>query len=226
MIPLAKYGIREMLAATVAFGALAVVAALTFPPAAVLPAAAWACVMLFFRDPPRRPAEPDALLSPADGKVVEVSPVAADSMLGVEGVRIGIFMGLLDVHVNRSPLAGTVERITHSPGGYLDARCGAAAERNESTAILLRCRWAGRSYPLLVRQIAGLVARRIVTDLRVGQQLAAAERIGMVKFGSRVELWAPTELAGELAVSVGQKVRAGRSVLARLPAGDRQEAAQ
>ena len=101
----------------------------------------------------------------------------------------------------------------------------AAAERNESTAILLRCRWAGRSYPLLVRQIAGLVARRIVTDLRVGQQIAAAERIGMVKFGSRVELWAPTELAGELTVSVGQKVRAGRSVLARPPAGDRQEAA-
>lgn len=208
-----------MVTATVVFGALAVVGVLTFPPAALLPAAAWACVMLFFRDPPRRPAEPDALLAPADGKVVDVSPVGADSMLGAEGVRIGIFMGLLDVHVNRSPLAGTVERITRRPGSHLDARSGEAAERNASATILLRCRWAGRSYPLLVRQIAGLVARRIVTDLRVGQQLAAAERIGMVKFGSRVELWVPVELAGELAVSVGQKVRAGRSVLARPPAG-------
>ena len=217
MIPLAKYGLREIVFATIVFGTLAAAGVLTFAPAAVLPAAAWLGVLAFFRDPPRCSDAQGALLAPADGKVTDITPVAADSALGTAGVRIGIFMSIFDVHVNRSPFAATVERITHHDGGFIDARDPEAADKNESATILLRCQWRGREYPLLVRQVAGLIARRIVTDLRVGQEVSAGERIGMIKFGSRVELWVPDALAGELAVTAGQKVRAGRSAMARLP---------
>ncbi len=230
MIPLTKYGAWEMVVATVVFGTLTVVGVLTFAPAAALPAAAWLYVMWFFRDPPRHCRAEDVMVSPADGKVADITPVGADSPLGAEGVRIGIFMNIFSVHVNRSPVAATVEQVTHHEGGFVDARRPDASERNESTSIRLRCRWAGQNHKLLVRQVAGLIARRIVTDLRQGQELATGQRMGMIKFGSRVELWVPAALGGEVAVAVGQKVRAGVSPLVRLPrpgqaGADRQETA-
>jgi len=216
-IPLTKHGWREMLAATVVFGVLTAAAVMTFWPAAVLPAAAWLFVMAFFRDPPRRADEPDAFLAPADGKVVDVVPVGPESPLGAEGVRVGIFMGLFDVHVNRSPCQGAVSEITRHAGGFVDARRPAASETNESATILLAHSRGGRTFKVAVRQIAGIIARRIVTDLRVGQQVSTGQRIGMVKFGSRAELILPRELVGEVAARVGQTVRAGRTVLVRPP---------
>ena len=216
-IPLTRYGLREILIATGTFGVLTAAGVMTFWPAAILPAAAWAYVLLFFRDPDRRAAEPDSFLSPADGKVVDISPVGPESALEAAGLRIGIFMGLLDVHVNRSPCSGRVAQIARHDGGYVDARRPGASETNESATVLLAHSRAGRTFTVAVRQIAGLIARRIVTDLRLGQELAAGQRIGMVKFGSRVELILPEALVGEVAVKVGQTVRAGRSVLVRPP---------
>jgi len=214
-IPLTQYGRREIAIASVVCGAAVVLAVGVFPPGAAVPLAVWLCVLMFFRDPPRRPQQ-EAFLSPADGKVVEVAPLSEHELVG-EGVRIGVFMSLLDVHVNRSPCAGEVARIDHHDGGYVDARRPEASERNESATIVLNhARW-GQTFPVVVRQVAGLVARRIVTDLSIGQRLAPGQRIGMVKFGSRVELMLPDELVGEVLVRVGQKVRAGRTVLVRPP---------
>ncbi|MDY7010055.1 MAG: phosphatidylserine decarboxylase [Planctomycetota bacterium] len=187
-----------------------------FWPVAVLPALVWVYVLCFFRDPQRRPAEENAFISPADGKVVDITPVGAESPLGTDGVRIGIFMSIFDVHVNRSPCAAAVVKIEHRPGGYADARKPEAAERNESSTICLSATGGdGRAFPVVVRQIAGLIARRIVTDLCVGQKVITAQQIGMVKFGSRVETMIPHNMIGEIAVQIGQTVRAGRTVLAR-----------
>jgi phosphatidylserine decarboxylase len=185
-----------------------------FVPAVVLPLAAWFWVMWFFRDPVRAvPSEPGVLLSPADGQVRDITPVGADSELGRGGVKIGIFMSVFDVHVNRSPAEARVESVVYRPGVFLDARDPAASERNESATLRLMCRQGQASYPVVVRQVAGVIARRIVTDVAIGQELAAGQRIGMIKFGSRVELIVPSELAGEIRVVRGQKVRAGETVL-------------
>jgi len=217
-IPLTRYGLYEMIAATAICGALAAAGAVFVTPwLAAAPAALWLAVMAFFRDPPRRPDEPDAFLAPADGKVTDITPVGADGPLGADGVRIGVFMSVLDVHVNRCPFAAEVVDVAHHGGGHTDARRPEASERNESATILLTCRRGRDAYRVVVRQVAGLIARRIVTDLVPRQRLAAGERIGMVKFGSRVELMVPAGAVGQVAVSVGQTVRAGRTVLIRPP---------
>ena len=217
-IPLTKYGWRELLLMTAVCAVLAAASAVVFWPAAVLPVAAWLFVVQFFRDPERRPAEEGALLSPADGTVADITPVGADGPLGRPGTRVGIFMSVVSVHVNRSPCACTVRKVEHHDGGFVDARRPEASEVNESATIWLEL--PGREAPrtIVLRQIAGLIARRIVTDLRPGQALSAGERIGMIKFGSRCELLVPQELVGEVAVRLGQRVYGGRTVLVRPPA--------
>jgi phosphatidylserine decarboxylase len=207
-----------MVLATVVCGPAAALAAWLFWPAAVVPAALWLWVLWFFRDPQRRaPAEAGVLLSPADGRVTDITPVGPESPLGRQGAKIGIFMSIFDVHVNRSPVAGRVEEITYHRGGFMDARNPQAWQENESASIRIACPRGGQVHPVIVRQVAGVIARRIVTDLAVGQELASGQRIGMIKFGSRVELMAPRELVGEVRVKVGQTVRAGLSVLVAQP---------
>ena len=218
---LTPYGMREVaitaavetaLFALVIWGAIAVCKYILV--LLVLPLALWACVLWFFRDPERHPPQGAGLLvSPADGRVSDITPVGQQSALGREGVRIGIFMSVFDVHVNRAPCDGRIEKIERRKGAFLDARATDAPERNESATIHMTCRYEGRELPLVVRQVAGLIARRIVTDLTEGQDVRCGQRIGMIKFGSRLELWAPRELAGEVRVTVGRKVRAGETVL-------------
>ncbi|MCJ7543052.1 MAG: phosphatidylserine decarboxylase [Phycisphaerae bacterium] len=209
-----KYGRREIALATVLAGAVAAAMGWLFAPAVVVPVAAWLAVLWFFRDPNRTaPAEDNVFVSPADGRVSDVTQVGSDSDLGRPGVRIGVFMSVFDVHVNRSPCAGRVESVTYCPGRFLDARDPAAGDQNESATIRLLCQRDGATHPVIVRQVAGLIARRIVTDVKIGQDLATGQRLGMIKFGSRVELIAPVELAGEVRVGPGQKVRAGQTVL-------------
>lgn len=214
VLKLTRYGLREVVIATVlAAGACAVLVWLFWPGAfAVVPL--WALVLWFFRDPARGiPAGEGLFVSPADGRVADITTVGPDSALGCDGVQVGIFMNIFDVHVNRSPADGRVERIEHRCGRFLDARNQQASTQNESTTIRLNHTHDGKDYPIVVRQIAGLVARRIVTDIKEGQRLSRGERIGMIKFGSRLELLVPRELVGELCVSQGQRVRAGESVL-------------
>ena len=222
---LTKYGLREVVVATVLGGALvaasaylaAAVSGWFWAPAGVV-AMVWLWVIAFFRDPRREvPQRPGIFVSPADGRVADITRIDSDSPLGRDGVRIGIFMSIFNVHVNRSPADGVVESVEHRDGVFLDARDPAASERNESTTIQMRVTEGEDEFPVVVRQIAGLIARRIVTDLREGRNLRRGQRIGMVKFGSRLELLAPAELTGRVCVEIGEKVRAGETVLIEPP---------
>jgi phosphatidylserine decarboxylase len=165
----------------------------------------------FFRDPERSiPNEPGLIVSPADGKVILVDEVREDNFLGRPARRVGIFMNLFDVHVNRAPVAGTVAASTHRPGRFLAAFHRLADQDNEQQATLLE---AEDDQRVLVVQIAGLLARRIIPYVGPGQKLARGERLGMICFGSRVDLYLPLE--DELLVKVGDRVQAGSSILAR-----------
>lgn len=225
MIPIAHHGRKEVLLATlvalvccalIGWGACALSG--WFALLLVVPLPVWAWVVWFFRDPERTPAAdagPDAILCPADGRVADITPLGTDSPLGAAGVKIGIFMNVLDVHVNRMPCDATIDEVRHVPGTFLDARDPAATERNESATLTLTHTRDGVTHRVIVRQIAGLLARRIVTAVAPGDRLRRGERFGMIKFGSRVEVFLPGPLAGRVCVSVGTKVRAGCDVLAR-----------
>jgi phosphatidylserine decarboxylase len=165
----------------------------------------------FFRDP-ERPilGEPGLIVSPADGKVVLLDEVREERFLGRLARRVGIFMNVFDVHVNRSPVAGTVAVSSHRPGRFRAAFRRAADQVNEQQATLLQTEDGHR---VLVVQIAGILARRIIPYVSPGQRLARGERLGMICFGSRVDLYLPPE--AELLVKVGDRVQAGSSVLAR-----------
>jgi len=212
---------RERIGATVLLVPLMVGAALLMGPWFAVPivaafAAVWLWVLWFFRDPRREiPKAPGLFVSPADGVVTDITPLGDDSELGCEGVRIGVFMSIFDVHVNRAPCDGVVARMASNVGAYLDVRRKDAWRLNESHLVLLDHTADGVTYPVGVRQVAGLVARRIVCRVRAGDRLARGQRFGLIKFGSRLELLLPSALGAEPVVRVGQRVRAGSSVLAQ-----------
>lgn len=211
-IPLARYGLGTLAASTVLAAAGAAVSLVVLPWLAAFFGLAWVGLLLFFRDPERRAAaSPEALLSPADGVVRDVGRVAPPAFLKGGAVRVGIFMSLLDVHVNRSPAAGEVRWVSHHPGSFHDARTRAALTHNEHNLLGLELPDGRR---ILVNQIAGCVARRIVCDVSSGDVLQRGQRFGMVKFGSRVELYLPAADQYEVIVGPGDRVRAGVSVLA------------
>ncbi len=165
----------------------------------------------FFRDPERDiPGEPGVIISPADGLVVQVDEVQESEFLQGPARRVGIFMNVFDVHVNRSPVAGVVTSMRHRAGEYKAASRQDAASRNEQQALVLESDGGRR---ILVVQIAGLLARRIIPFVKPGQQLARGERLGMICFGSRVDLYLPAE--AEILVKVGDRVKAGSSMVAR-----------
>lgn len=181
---------------------------------AAVAAVVWIWVISFFRDPDRKtPQEAGLFVSPADGMVTDITPLGSESPLGRPGTQVGIFMSIFNVHVNRSPCDGRVEKIEHRNGVFLDVRRDEAWSANESATIHLSYGHGQGELPVVFRQIAGLLARRIVTDLRIDQEISRGQRIGMIKFGSRLELMVPAELVGEVRVAVGQKVFAGLTVL-------------
>lgn len=194
---------------------LALVASLIWPgPATLIPAGLlttlFALLLYFFRDPERTsPAGEGVFLAPADGRVVEVKQVHEPRFLQGEGLKIGIFMSLLDVHVNRVPVEGQVVLVEHVPGQFLQAFRPEASEVNEHNLVGLESRH-GR---VLVKQVAGIMARRVVCWVRPGQKVQAGDRLGVVKFGSRVDLYLPPGAAS--AVRVGDRARAGVTVIAR-----------
>ncbi|MGQ0551748.1 MAG: phosphatidylserine decarboxylase [Planctomycetota bacterium] len=167
----------------------------------------------FFRDPERQ-AEggEEQLVSPADGLVADIVTVT-DSALGVPCTRIGIFLSVFDVHVNRTPCTGVVASVQQRPGGFLDARDPRASEQNRAATIVLT-RPDGRS--VAVRQITGLIARRIICPVRPGEALTRGQRYGMIRFGSRTELIVPTAELAQLLVRVGDRAQGGRTLLAEL----------
>ena len=214
--PLTRYATREWGLGTVLLGGAAVLAAYAWPWATVVPVALWVFLLNFFRDPER--AAPDGegkLLSPADGRVADIEDVREDDFLACEATRVGIFMSVFDVHVNRAPASGKVAFREHRPGKFHNAMGPAAARENECLLLGIERSDGTR---LLVKQIAGLIARRIVCEPAVGDDLRRGERFGMIKFGSRLEVYVPRTTGLELAVAVGDRVRAGSSVLGELHA--------
>lgn len=166
-------------------------------------------IFFFFRDPERKlPASPSAVVSPADGRVLEVGE---ETLEGRPGSRISIFLSVFNVHVNRSPVAGRIESAEYRPGKFFAAMKARASAENERNVIRLD---SGRG-PVVVEQIAGWVARRVLLWKPVGARLARGERLGMIRFGSRVELWLPRE--ARVTVKPGDNVRGGADVVAEWP---------
>ncbi len=175
------------------------------------PVAAW--VPAFFRDPPRPgPRGLDLVIAPADGRVVAVVPEAEPTYLGGPATRVSVFMNVFNVHVNRYPVGGPIEHREYRPGRFVNAALDKASEQNERASVGIR----GPRGPVLVRQIAGLIARRIVTDGAVGTTARQGERLGLIRFGSRVDTFIPP--GSRVRVRVGDHTRAGVTILAEFGA--------
>ena len=185
-------------------------AALGWRKTAAVPVGIAAFMAFFFRDPERvAPSDPGAVLAPADGRVTEVGEPITDPFVGAARV-VSIFLSPLDVHVNRAAIGGLVVSVDHRPGGFVPAYRPDAALRNEQTSIALE----GDRGRVVMRQIAGVLARRIVCRVRPGDKLVAGERFGMIKFGSRMDVVMPA--AARVRVRPGERTRAGETVLAVL----------
>ncbi len=205
-----------MAAATVVLGGAAwLLVGLGWWPGAVPLVLVWVWAISFFRDPRRIPRlAPGELCAPADGRVTEIARLDHDDRVGGPAVRVGIFLSIFNVHINRSPCAGTVHSVEHRPGKFLDARDPNSGRLNESNTLVIDPHEPIRG-PVVVRQVAGKVARRIVCHPVEGSELSAGGRFGMIKFGSRTELIVPDDGAVEITVRIGSRVRAGLTVVAR-----------
>lgn len=168
-------------------------------------------VFYFFRNPDRKiPMEPGVVVSPADGRVVVVKD---EEHAGRPGKRVSIFLAIWNVHVNRSPAAGTITRLEYKPGKFLAAWAEKASLENEQNVFTL----ASEHGEIVFKQIAGWVARRVVSWKKTGDSVGRGELVGLVRFGSRVDLWLPQ--GAEISVKVGDNVKGGSSVIARMPQG-------
>jgi phosphatidylserine decarboxylase len=184
----------------------ALVAWLTVPALAAIPLLLAAFFLWFFRDPERRiPAIQGAIVSPADGKVTDISLVEVN---GEEQTRISIFLNVFNVHVNRSPITGVIEEVRYQKGKFGNAMGAVSAEQNEQNIVTLR----GDAGTVVFKQIAGLLARRIVFTCKVGDVVERGQRVGLIKFGSRTDVIFPAN--AEMRVRVGEHVKGGSSVLA------------
>src|SRR2546425_5733700 len=166
----------------------------------------------FFRDPEREiPADPNAVVAAADGTVADISEVQETDLLKTKTRRIGIFLSIFDVHTNRAPIAGRIVYRQHHEGLCLDARDPDCSEKNEAMT------WAFENLrvTIVVRQLTGAIARRIVAWANIGDEMKKGERFGMIRFGSRTELYLPLE--AEVLVKTGDHVCGGSTIIARLP---------
>ena len=211
-VPLTPHGLKEIL--IYGGGALlAGFAALHLLPWAALPFFLLVLFLLsFFRDPERSTdAGPEAAVAPADGKVADIEIVEEPYFIGGRALRVGIFLSVFNVHINRAPLDGRVRGVRYAPGAFHDARDPECVEENEANLI----GFVGERGPFAVRQVAGLIARRIICPLADGDEVRRGDRMGMIKFGSRTELLLPAELPVYIDVKVGQTVKGGQTVLLR-----------
>jgi len=224
-IPLTKYGLPQVVAfpamilavmVTVYIaGAKAIMSPTAVTIVEVIMAVLLIWVLAFFRDPYREvPNGDNILVSPADGKVTDIEAVEENDVIKGKALRVGIFLDIFSVHINRMPCAVRIDKITYKPGRYTNAMNPASGRVNESNDIAMT-RLAEPKDALLVRQISGAIARRIVCRAGVGQDFACGERFGMIKFGSRTELYLPARDDVKCVAKVGDKVKAGETILAK-----------
>ena len=184
---------------------------LTNPAWAIIPCLLAFFFLWFFRDPERTiPQDAGAVVSPGDGKVTDVSTV---TVAGRQQTRLSIFLSVFNVHVNRSPITGVIRDIRYQRGQYLNAMNKTSAELNEQNIVTVE----GDGQTVVFKQIAGLLARRIVFHPKVGDRLERGQRVGLIKFGSRVDV--VVDVSARVNVKVGDRVKGGASVLAYLPQG-------
>jgi phosphatidylserine decarboxylase len=181
---------------------------LTRPVWAVIPCLLAIFFLWFFRDPKRTiPQDPGAVVSPADGKVTDVSTVTVGNQ---QQTRVSIFLSVFDVHVNRSPIAGVVRDVRYQHGQFLNAMNAVCADKNEQNIVTME----GDGQKVVFKQIAGLLARRIVFHPKLGDRLERGQRVGLIKFGSRTDLL--LDASARMNVKIGDRVKGGSSILAYL----------
>ncbi|MDR2588415.1 MAG: phosphatidylserine decarboxylase [Spirochaetales bacterium] len=222
-LPLTKYGLPQVAVFPGLIAALMAGLAVIFAPALWLVSAEAALALVlvwafsFFRDPARViPKDEKVLLSPADGKVTDITIVEDCGELGGKALRIGIFLSIFNVHINRAPCSVMVEKITYKKGAFKNALSAESGRVNESNDLVMTRREAPEDR-LLVRQVSGAIARHIVCAAKEGAWYAQGEKFGMIKFGSRTELYVPSSEGGryDIAVQIGSAVRAGLTPLVR-----------
>ncbi|MBC7783863.1 MAG: phosphatidylserine decarboxylase family protein [Burkholderiales bacterium] len=214
MLRFTRHGLWEMVYGTIALALIGSGLFLIHPLLALAPFVIWLWLMAFFRDPHRAiPAGDQNWVSPADGMVSDIKEIEHDDLLAGPAVRVGIFLNVFSVHVNRSPCDGVVIQTIYKEGKFINAmKHGSASSDNESNTILLGD--ASGKPIAVVKQIVGLIARRIVCTSTQGVKLARGDHMGMIKFGSRTELLIPKWLNPQIKVQVGQKVRGAADVIA------------
>ena len=169
-------------------------------------------VVWFFRDPERTgPRGAQYVIAPADGRVILITDVDEPAFMKGRVTRVSIFMNVFNVHVNRYPVSGTVKYVQYNPGKFLNAAVEKSSLENEQRSVGIE----SGPYRILVRQIAGLIARRIVTYSRTGERVEQGERMGLIRFGSRVDIFLPTD--AQVRVKIGELTTAGTTVVAELP---------
>ncbi|MFQ5806969.1 MAG: phosphatidylserine decarboxylase [Phycisphaerae bacterium] len=182
----------------------------------LLPGVLALALLLFYRDPPRKtPVGDDLLIAAADGRLMNVQRDYHDGETETRQLRFVIFLSVFNVHVNRSPCAGSITQVQYYPGAFLNALRPEATDRNENNLVVIQPK-SPLPGPVHVRQIAGVLARRVVCALKVGDEVSTGQRFGMIKLGSQTEIRVPEDPGWEIVVARGDRVKAGLTVLARL----------
>ncbi len=216
MLPFTRHGTREMVIGTILLIAISWGLAFIWLPLSMLTLPLLIWLFAFFRDPERPiSSEPNLMVSPADGMISDVQELPSHELLGGPCLRIGIFLNVFNVHVNRSPCDGTVTQVVYKKGKFINAMSHNAASSDNESNTLVIADAAGKPVAV-VKQIVGLIARRIICTAKPGDALARGQRFGMIKFGSRTELYIPLWLKPTAKVQVGQKIRGGMDVIATL----------
>jgi phosphatidylserine decarboxylase len=214
-LPFARVGLAELLILGGAFLLLTIALLFVFPPAALFPAVCAAIVIGFFRNPRRvPPTEAGLVVSPADGTITTIENLEYDEFVGGPAVLVGIFLSVFNVHINRTPVAGRVISVSYRRGKFLNALRPESARENEQLTVRMQ-ELAAPHRRMLVRQITGAIARRIVCWAAPGDEFARGEQFGMIKLGSRTELVFPDDGSFQLQAKLGDRVKAGVTVLAR-----------
>jgi phosphatidylserine decarboxylase len=217
MVPITRHGLREIIIGTLVLGIIATALGFVHWGLTLLIVPIWLWLLAFFRDPERvLPAEQHAMVSPADGQVTDITEIENVPELGGPGVRVGIFLSVFSVHINRAPCDGKVLAVNYKKGKFINAMShNNASEQNESNTVVIGDSADGKPIAA-VKQIVGLIARRIISTTQPGELVERGQRIGMIKFGSRTELYIAKHLEPQVVVKIGQGVRGAADVIATL----------